>query len=220
MKKTNATCRLCGTRRARRACPALGHSICPVCCGTKRQSEIVCPSDCSYLTSSQSHPPAAVQRRREQDLRFLLPLLHGLTERQQHVTLLVQQFLRAEDAASLALSDADVVQATQALAETYETASRGIIYEHSAGLATAGKLSAELRKVIEAGRGEGLPLGDTDVAIALRRIEAGAREARSALGEDETSYLRLLRRVFQAPSTESPESTTADASSSSGLIVP
>ena len=218
MKKTNTACPLCGTRRARRACPALGHSICAVCCGTKRQSEIVCPPDCSYLTSSQSHPPAAVQRRRERDLRFLLPLLHGLTERQQHVTLLVQQFLRAEDAASLALSDEDVVQATQALAETYETASRGIIYEHSAGMAAAGRLSSELRKVIETGRSKGLTLGDTDVAVALRRIEAGAREARAALEEDESSYLRLLRRVFQAPTTGAAESP--DSETSSGLIVP
>jgi hypothetical protein len=55
-------CPLCGLRRARRACPALGKQICAVCCGTKRLVEIQCPSDCVYLAVSREHPPAAVVR--------------------------------------------------------------------------------------------------------------------------------------------------------------
>ena len=63
-------CSLCGRRRGRRACPALGESICAACCGTKRLVEISCPPECSYLRSSQAHPPAAVQRQRERDLQL------------------------------------------------------------------------------------------------------------------------------------------------------
>ena len=47
-------CPLCGKRNARRACPALGHLICAVCCGTKRLTEIACPSDCGYLATARS----------------------------------------------------------------------------------------------------------------------------------------------------------------------
>src|SRR4029079_6022625 len=50
-------CPLCGVRRARRGCPALGKQICAVCCGTKRLVEIQCPSDCAYLATAREHPP-------------------------------------------------------------------------------------------------------------------------------------------------------------------
>ena len=142
-------CSLCRRRRGRRACPALGESICASCCGTKRLVEISCPADCPYLRSSQSHPPAAVQRQRERDLRFLIPLLEGMTERQHELTLLLQGLLRNDRPDAPAMLDDDVANAARALAETYETASRGIIYEHSAGTPSAERLSAEFRTLIE-----------------------------------------------------------------------
>jgi len=46
-------CPLCGTRRARRRCPALDKQICAVCCGTKRLVQISCPSDCTWLLSAR-----------------------------------------------------------------------------------------------------------------------------------------------------------------------
>ncbi len=66
------TCPLCSQRKARRACPALGHQICAVCCGTKRLTQIPCPSDCVYLASAREHPPA--DRRPPAAAR---PGLHG-----------------------------------------------------------------------------------------------------------------------------------------------
>lgn len=218
-------CPLCGRRRAKRACPALGHAICPVCCGTKRRSEIPCPDDCVYLRTSQSHPPAAVQRQRERDLQFLLPLLQGLSESQQRATLLLQDFLRHQRPDAPALGDDDVAQASRALAETYETASRGIIYEHAAGLASAERLSADLKSVVEARRSEGLTLSDAELAAVLRRIETGARNARSALGGGRIAYLELLRRVFEDASASvedpmAPDAESESMSGTSGLIIP
>lgn len=218
-------CSLCGRRRGRRACPALGESICAACCGTKRLVEINCTPECSYLRSSQSHPPAAVQRQRERDLRFLIPLLDGMTERQNQLTLLIQGFLRGDRPDALAMLDDDVGQAARALAETYETASRGIIYEHSAGVPSAERLGIELRTLIEAQRAEGLHLSDSEVAVVLRGIETGAREAGSALPGDKTAYLGLLKRVLRSPDAASAAQTSdtkADPSvgRDSGLIVP
>ena len=65
-------CPLCRQRKARRPCPAVGHSICSVCCGTKRQREIVCPPSCVYLSSAREHPAAVVQRRQELGARLKL----------------------------------------------------------------------------------------------------------------------------------------------------
>ena len=96
LRMSKPTCPLCNRRRARRSCPALGKQICAVCCGTKRQVEITCPSDCSYLQSSTVHPPAVIQRRQERDLRFLLPTLQGLTESQHQILFMVQSFLRID----------------------------------------------------------------------------------------------------------------------------
>ena len=140
---TSGKCPLCGRRRAGRACPALGHRICAVCCGTKRQAEIDCPPDCGYLAASQAHPPAVVQRQRERDVLFLLPMMHELSGPQQELALLLQTLLRRDRAETPGLVDSDVEHAARSLAETCETASRGIIYEHAAGYAAAERLKEE-----------------------------------------------------------------------------
>src|SRR5678810_886791 len=50
-----ARCPLCTERSAKRFCPAKQTSICAVCCGTKREVEIDCPSSCVYLKASRSY---------------------------------------------------------------------------------------------------------------------------------------------------------------------
>ena len=59
-------------------CPALDREICPVCCGTKRESEIRCPETCGYLSSSRAHPPAQVRRQQEGDIETLAPGMTGI----------------------------------------------------------------------------------------------------------------------------------------------
>lgn len=48
-------CVLCGTRRARRACPGVQGDICAQCCGTEREVTIDCPLDCAYLREARVH---------------------------------------------------------------------------------------------------------------------------------------------------------------------
>ena len=50
-----ATCPLCSARSGKRFCPAKDAEICAVCCGTKREIEIDCPSSCAYLKASRSY---------------------------------------------------------------------------------------------------------------------------------------------------------------------
>ena len=223
-----STCPLCNRRRARRSCPALGKQICAVCCGTKRQVEITCPSDCSYLQSSTVHPPAVIQRRQERDLRFLLPTLQGLTESQHQILFMVQSFLRIDRNDAPALTDTDVQQAASALAQTYETASRGIVYEHSPPGVTGQRLAKEIGDFIEAKRSEGARLSDIDLAVSMRRLETAAQNAKAALGNhddpdniSDTSYLSLLRRVLKDPGSDgSTEKADTPRTTGSRLIVP
>ena len=154
-------------------------------------------------------------------MAFLVPLLHDLTGRQQELVLLIQGLLQREREATPGLRDIDVEHAVRALAETYETASRGIIYEHAAGVASAERLSGAIRTLIEALQEKGLRMSDADVAGALRRIEQGARDARDALPGGDAAYLDLLNRLH--PADERGREGAAGSLSGpedSGLIVP
>lgn len=218
-------CPLCARRRGRRACPALGESICSACCGTKRRTQIDCPPDCPYLESATAHPPAVVQRRRERDMDFLAALVHELSEPQQRLTAALFGYLAGDRPHALGLVDADLERAARALAQTRETASRGIVYEHAADTAAAQRLAGELQQVVEDERGDGRRLSDDDAADVLRRIETGAREARRALGEeDERAYLAMLRRVWaanrsRAGASRDPDPDGTEKPASEGLIV-
>jgi hypothetical protein len=192
------TCPSCRTRKSRRVCPALQARICPVCCGTKRLVEIACPADCSYLASSRSHPPAPVLKRRERDLRFLVPVVQGLSERAYHLLMMLQGGINQHRHSAIpSIDDADVAEAAATLASTYETAARGIIYEHQARSIPAQRLATTLRELVQQvqARAGVTSSVERDAAQALRRVEQAAKAARAELEPSATAYLQLLERL-------------------------
>ena len=218
-------CPLCRTRKAKRACPALNQSICAVCCGTKRLTEINCPETCSYLSTSRSHPPAVVQRRQEKDLRFVLPLLAELTD-QQYQLLLFFQGLVVQHAASAvpSLVDSDVAEATAALASTLETAGKGIIYQHQAASLPAQRLVTRLEtafRELTKQAGSAAAAIERDAAVALRRLSKAANDARKALpDDDEPVYVKLLGRLMSAASPLEADAGRESAEPGGRLIIP
>jgi hypothetical protein len=211
------TCPECGQRKARRACPALGKTICPVCCGTKRLPEIACPPGCVYLASAREHPAAVIKRQQERDVAALLPSIRDLTERQYQLFFLFQTLIARHKPEGFArLLDEDVADAAAAVAATLETAARGVIYEHTATSAVAQRLGGELKNMLAEMRQQGVKVYDGEAAIVLRAIEQGAREARKQ-GASDTAYLALMGRLLQA--TRAPETAQAETKPSS-LILP
>jgi hypothetical protein len=201
-------CPLCERRKARRECPALGRSICSVCCGTKRLVEINCPDSCPHLSAARANPAAAVRRQTEADLSLLLPTIQTLTERQHQLFFLFQSAITRHRPDGFArLTDADVAEAAASVAATLETAAKGVIYEHPPQSAVAQKLAGELAALLEALRKDGATVFDGEVARTLRAIEQGARTVHAASGERD-SYLDLMGRVLQvnraAPPQEGP----------------
>ena len=191
------SCPLCGTRKERRACPALHQTICPVCCGTKRLTEIQCPDDCVYLTSAREHPAAVVKRQQEQDVAILLPIIKGLTERQHQLFFLFQGLISRHTPESFVkLVDDDVAEAAGVVASTLETAARGVIYEHPAQSLPAQRLATEMKQMLAEVRKQGATVYDREAAIVLRAIERGARDARKVEPGD-TAYLTLMARLLQ-----------------------
>jgi hypothetical protein len=209
------TCASCGTRKAKRSCPALGRSICPTCCGTKRLKEIACPADCTYLGNAEAHPPAVVQRQRERDLPMLVQMIEGLTAPQGETLSVLQARIRMHRAAAIPpLRDSDVADAMKALASTLETAARGILYEHQATSVPAMRLQQDLRAVLaELGEHE-RSLGPAALAPVLRRIETMVERARRHFADaSDTAFLDFLERVGR------PLNREADGEIESGSLV-
>jgi hypothetical protein len=214
------TCPVCGQRRARRACPALGQQICAVCCGTKRLVEIRCPDTCAYLATARQHPPAAIQRQQARDIDALQPTLRGLTETQQQIGFLLLSVISRYGGVETLdrLIDADVSDAAGALASTYETAAKGVIYEHRAPSLTAGRLVTGFRELIDhLSREVQARHIERDASVALRSIERGAREVQRLSGEPR-SYVDLVQRMVRP--YEAPERASSDPAAGSGLILP
>jgi hypothetical protein len=203
------SCPLCRARKAKRACPALGETICAVCCGTKRLTTIACPPDCVYLESAHRHPAASVKRQQERDLGVLMGALGPLSEHQLELFFVVQTFImRFRPTSSGPLGDADVAGAVGALAASFETSARGVIYEHQAASPTAEELRRGLKSFLaEIGRGGGTRF-ETQAAEVLRGIERGASHEASDIGGGSVDYLTLVARILReqppAPLTASP----------------
>jgi hypothetical protein len=190
------SCPLCRGRKARRACPALGYEICPVCCGTKRLTEIACPADCVYLATSRDHPPAIEVRRRQRDLEVLFRATQDMSEIQSQLLLLTMTFLARYETGGLhQVIDQDIVEAVGALASTYETATRGVIYDHRPASLPAERLLTGLKQVLTEARGNAGTRFDRDVAAVLRRIEESARAAAAQEPGNRQAFVEWVRRV-------------------------
>src|SRR5438128_11618349 len=94
-------CPLCGQRKARRGCPALNQTICAVCCGTKRITEIACPAACGYLASAGEHFAAVVRRQHGRDLMAILSTARDLSAREHHLSFLLHALILPPDPLNL-----------------------------------------------------------------------------------------------------------------------
>jgi hypothetical protein len=187
-----------------------------VCCGTKRLVEIQCPSDCVYLATSREHPPAALLRQQQRDVELLVRFLRDLNQRQSQLFFLINRFLvRYHPPELQPLIDGDVIEAVAALAATFETAARGVIYEHRPASPPAARLATALKPLLaEAGQSGGTPF-ERDAAVVLRRIEEAAREAPAADRGNRKAFLDLLGRVIPESGEQEPP-----PAASPRLIVP
>jgi hypothetical protein len=198
------TCNQCGQRRGKRACPALGQRICAVCCATKRLVEVPCPADCRHLAAGRTHPPAVMKRQHEADLRLLMERVGRLTEGQMQVFFLIQSYLlRPSPAGAPRLIDAEVADAASALAATFETASRGVIFQHQARTPAGQRIVRELGEVLaDVGKGGGTRF-EREVAEVLRAVERAAGTSGDDLS-DSRRYLDLVSRVLRQSASEEP----------------
>jgi hypothetical protein len=199
----------------------VGQQICAVCCGTKRLTQIACPSDCAWLVSAREHPAAAVVRRQQRDTALLMNAMRDFDERQSQLFLLINTFLlRYQPPELQPMVDDDVAEAMTALASTYETAARGLIYDHRPASLPAERLVTAMRPVLAKAAEGGGSAFERDLAVVLRRAEETVHEVRATEPGNHRAFVEFLPRVVLRRPDAGPEPPAADGPSASRLILP
>jgi hypothetical protein len=222
MRSWGMACPVCDRRKPRRACPALGQTICTVCCATKRLIEINCPPACPHLAAAREHPAAVVKRQQESDVALILPTLRELTERQHQLFFLFHTAIARHTPEGFGrLNDDDVAEATAALASTFETAARGVIYEHVPESPVARRLAADLTAMLDEMRLQGARVYDHETAVVLRAIERGARELRKQRDGATDTYLSVMGRLLHVNQmAQSSGDSALEKRTGSSIVLP
>jgi hypothetical protein len=128
---------------------------------------------------------------------FMGHFLRDLDERQAELLLMTSATIgRHQPALLQPLIDEDVAEAVGALASTFETADRGVIYEHRPTSLPAERLVAALKQMFTEAAGTGGSVFGRNAALVLRRIEEGVRQLRNAEA-NRRAFLDLLGRVLR-----------------------
>jgi hypothetical protein len=158
-----------------------------------------------------------VVKQNRQDIGLLVTFIRDLNTRQSQLFFLTATAISQYKPAGLeSIVDDDVAEAAAALAATFETASRGVIYEHRPSSAPAERLMSALKAALaEASEGAGSAF-ERDAALILRRIEDAARRMRDAGQTNPRALIALLDRVVHHAGETPPDA----ASETPRLIVP
>jgi hypothetical protein len=199
-------CVICNERKAKRFCPAKNDLICAQCCGEKRVLEIDCPESCEYLKSGRQHEMADYARRLNRQDEAAVEKNQRIIREHQDVVGRLEYILGLERLSSHDLSDRDVLETVDLLLKTYQTESKGILYEKMSDNLRIEPLRQQLRTVIESFRN---PEGEKAKGIVdpqNTRLQLGAaieclefiRSMVLAYMEDrnsETGYVDFLARI-------------------------
>jgi hypothetical protein len=194
-----ANCPLCGSRAGKRYCPAIAEQICAVCCGTKREIEIDCPSSCSYLKASRSYEsekpipdPQVARKVHDYDARFM--------ERHHLILDSLTRAVIEEHMASKELVDRDVIEAITSLKTTMKTLSSGIYYESLpeglARLSLFRRLKAVLDELMQPDPSAIRPVLKVTEAIDVLDFLTIVAQANSSIRPKSRRYLDWITEKF------------------------
>ena len=213
-------CWYCNKVKGKRSCPAhRGDSICSRCCGTKRRTEIRCPDDCPYL-HGEHDPRWEPSGRRTEDLRFLSRFAQLSREQVPFLIFFHSLLIRASRDLPGGLSDRELAMVAGTLGRTYQTLSKGIVYQHQSEDLKLQGVIARLGEVL-AHRHE-IPdvpsASDADVLAVLMNTQS-AIETQKGGDDAQKSYIDIAERVFRASIAELPEPQTSGDAREGRLIV-
>jgi hypothetical protein len=175
--------------------------ICAICCGTEREVSLSCPLECEYLQEAhrrEKPPPIDEKQLPDPDIAGTEEFLRDHEELLLFcIVSLVEAALRTSSA-----TDADTLEALDALIKTYRTTESGLLYETrpvnttAAAVQRAFSASLDDYQKIRAER-ENLPYRNAEilgVLVFLRRLGQGNQNGRPR----GRMYLDLLKQMTPA----------------------
>jgi len=159
-------------------------------------------------------------RQQQRDVSFAMEFLRDFSERQTSLFGRIGTFVvRYQSPELQPLIDDDVAEAMRALASTYETSIRGVIYDHRPASLPAQRLVASLKPLLDDfGRASGTAF-ERDAAVVLRRLEKGVADVRASDPANRRAFLELLGRLIAHDAAAKAEHE-ANEPPPSRLIVP
>lgn len=214
-------CWFCGKVKGKRSCPAHGgDGICSRCCGTKRRVEIACPPDCPYLHGEHDARWEPTNRR-DEEARFLGHFA-GTTRDQVPLLILIHHLLlQVTRGSPTGIPDAELLEIVSTLSRTFETLSKGVVYEHQSQSPHLQSLIDRLGRILS-GRDKipGVPpASDAQLAAVLRAVAAAVHAHLDTSG-DSRGYLDLAERVFRPGLEQLADLELPGESSAGPLIAP
>jgi hypothetical protein len=203
-------CKICEKRRARRFCPAVNGDICPICCGTHRETELTCPLQCEYLQEAHRREvpvPVPEDQIAGADLDITEDFLAG---HEELVLFCVYSLLQAALHAPGAV-DSDVLSALESLVQTQRTLQSGLVYQHvsenliAAAIQRSFTSSLNEYRKLRTERESLPPLRDEEVLktlVFLLRLGQGNRNGkpRGRMFLDLMQHLTPETRMAESPS--------------------
>jgi hypothetical protein len=121
-------CAICKTAKAKRFCEGIREEICTGCCGASREETIDCPLTCQYLAEAHRHekkPPSDPENMPGKDI----PIHDDFLRANEFLIVLLGSAMSEAVRPHASATDADAVDALDALAKTWRTLAAGIYYE-------------------------------------------------------------------------------------------
>ncbi|MEE9263835.1 MAG: hypothetical protein V3V11_05215 [Vicinamibacteria bacterium] len=181
--------------------------------------EIPCPEECPYLHGE--HDPRWEHAGRQMDDMRFLSNFAGLPRERVPVLVFVHALLiGARRNLAAELSDADLAVVVSTLARTFDTLSKGVVYEHQsedlrlqAVITRLGESLARRQELRSAP-----PSSDADVLAVLQTIQS-AIETHQKQAESQKSYLDSAESVFRVALAKPPEPEAPGQPEGGRLIV-
>ena len=148
---------------------------------------------------------------------MLTPALAGLSEARQQLFLFALTLIDRFRGDGLdASDDADAAAAAAALAGTYETASKGLIYEQRPDSVPAQRLADGIKGMFDQlGRGRPSSFA-ADAAAVLRQVEDRVRAVQRATPGSPRAFLDLAGRVAKRLGGPRPDGSAAEVEAAPG----
>ncbi|MGH9693289.1 MAG: hypothetical protein ACRD5Z_04025, partial [Bryobacteraceae bacterium] len=109
-------------------CPAVHGDICTICCGTEREVSLSCPLECEFLQEAhRREKPVLVDEKELSDPD--VPVTEEFLRDHEELLLFCMVSLVHAALRTASATDADALEALEALIKTYRTAESGLLYE-------------------------------------------------------------------------------------------